>query len=92
MRKGVCSCIIANHEMGFADKADFAKPNHSKCHAPNIKMCASFCEYITTGTLVWIRLHKKADLLEMKVKKNMERFVQTKEAGKYLINTVTPHM
>ena len=34
-----------------------------KYHVPNIKICTQFC-----GTLVLIRLHKKADLLEMKVK------------------------
>ena len=71
MKRSVVIRISIN-KISFADKVDFPRPN--KCHAPNIKhMLNSVC--VTTGTLVLIRLHKKADLPEMKVNCTKDRKV-----------------
>ena len=65
--KGVHDCNIPNNETDNTHKANFPKPNciYNRRHAPNINLIymLNSCVHITTGTLVLIRLHKKADLL-----------------------------
>lgn len=69
-----CNCNISRNKMDFAGKVDFTRPNYtySNCHEPHINMHLTIIMYvyITAGTLVMIRLHKKA-LTAQKIEKFM---------------------
>ena len=67
--------------MDFVVKVGFPRPNVSITYTINAMYLVfkyalnSLCVYITTGILVLIRLHKKADLLETKVNCTKDRKV-----------------
>ena len=67
--------------MAFANKANIPKHSYNKCYLPIIKI---HNVYITTGTLVLIRLYKKAKLLET--------ILNCRKDGKILVdkNSISP--